>query len=68
MNSVITAYNLIEKLSSKTLMGQVSGKISPSPPSGRPGYNLDDSIREREIPTKRGMKRLEKGEKKVTVL
>ena len=32
--------------SSKTLMGQVSREISPSPPSGRPGYNLDDYIRE----------------------
>lgn len=27
-------------------MGQVSGKISPSPPNGRLGYNLDDYIRE----------------------
>ena len=29
-------------------MGQVSGKISPSPLSGRPRYNLDDYIRERD--------------------
>ena len=27
-------------------MGQVSGEISPSPPSGMPGYNLNDYIRE----------------------
>jgi len=27
-------------------MGQVSEEISPSPPSGRPGFNLDDYIRE----------------------
>ena len=29
-------------------MGQVSGEISPSPPSGRLGYNLDNYIRERD--------------------
>ena len=29
-------------------MGQVSGKTGPSPPSGKPWYNLDDYIRERD--------------------
>ena len=29
-------------------MGQVSEEISLDPPSGRPGYNLDDYIRKRE--------------------
>ena len=40
-------------------MGQVSEEISPKPPSGRPGYNLGDFIREREIPTERGIKHCE---------
>ena len=29
-------------------MGQVSDEISLDPPSGRPGYNLDDYIKERD--------------------
>ena len=49
LNSVITTHSVIEKPSSKALMGQVSGEISPSPPSGRPGYNLNDYIRERSL-------------------
>ena len=35
-------------------MGQVSEEISPKPPSGRPGYNLGDFIRERERSLRRG--------------
>ena len=46
MNIVITAHSLIEKPSSKALMVQVSDEISLGPPSGRPGYNLDDYIKE----------------------
>ena len=49
LNSVITAYSLIEKPSNKALMGQVSGEISPSPPSGRPWYSLNDYKRERSL-------------------
>ena len=30
-------------------MKQLSKKISLDPPSGRPGYNLDDYIRERDL-------------------
>ena len=30
-------------------MGQVSRKINPSPPNGRPRYNLDDYIRQRGL-------------------
>ena len=30
-------------------MKQVSEEISLDPPSGRPGYNLDDYIRERDL-------------------
>ena len=48
LNSVITAHNLLEKSSSKTLMGQISREISPNPPSGGSGYNLNYHIRERE--------------------
>jgi len=29
-------------------MGQVSEEMSLGPPSGRPGYNLDDYIKERD--------------------
>ena len=29
-------------------MGQVSEEISLNPPSGSPGYNLDDYIKERD--------------------
>ena len=48
LNSVITAYNLRGKPSCKALMGQVSEEISLNPPSGSPGYNLDDYIKERD--------------------
>ena len=30
-------------------MGQVSMEMNPSPPSGRPRYNLDDYIRQRDL-------------------
>ena len=48
LNSVIIAHNLTEKPSSKALMGQVSEEISLGLPTGRPGYNLDDYIKERD--------------------
>jgi len=53
LNSVITTHNLTEKPSTKALMGQVSEKKILGPPSGRPGCNLDDNIKERD-PYKKG--------------
>ena len=53
LNNVITAHNLIEKPSSKAPMGQVFEEKSLGPPSGRPGCNLDDYIKERD-PYKEG--------------
>ena len=42
-------------------MGQVSREMNPSPPSGRPRYNLDDYIRQRD-PNEEGDEKSEEKE------
>ena len=42
-------------------MGQVSREMNPRPPSGRPSYNLDDYIRQRD-PNEEGDEKYEEKE------
>ena len=60
MNSVITAHSLVQKPSSKVLMGQISREMNPNIASGRLRYNLRDYIRQKGIYEK-GMRHLRTG-------
>ena len=48
-------------------MGQVSRKMKPNSPNGRPRYNLGDYISQKGL-CEEGMKHLKKETKKVTPL